>query len=63
VTKKIHNALQGDEFNLTDRKMEIYEQIIYENAIRNHLDHDIIIVHDPQPLPTINYYRKKQPWI
>jgi trehalose synthase len=63
VTKKIHNALQGDKINLTDRKMQLYEDVIYENSIRNHLDHDVVIVHDPQPLPLINYYRKDCPWV
>ncbi len=64
VTKKMHNALQGGDINLTDRKKEIYEEVVYENSIRNHLDHhDIVIIHDPQPLPMINHYRKKGPWI
>jgi trehalose synthase len=63
ITKKIHNALQGGKINLSDRKMQIYEQVIYENAIRNHLDHDVVIVHDPQPLPMINHYRKNCPWV
>ncbi len=63
VTKKIHNALQGGKINLTDRKMKLYEDIIYENSIRNHLDQDLVIVHDPQPLPMINYYRKNRPWV
>jgi trehalose synthase len=63
ITKKIHNALQGGKINLSDRKMQIYEQVIYENAIRNHLDHDVVIVHDPQPLPIINHYRKDCPWV
>jgi len=63
VTKKFHNALQGEEINLSDRKIKLYEQVVYENAIRNHLDHDVIIVHDPQPLPLINHYRKKCFWI
>lgn len=64
LTKKIHNALQGEEINLTLRKLQIYEEIVYENAIRNHLErHDIIIVHDPQPLPMINHYRRRGPWI
>jgi len=63
ITKKIHNALQGGKINLSDRKMKIYEQVIYENAIRNHLDHDVVIVHDPQPLPIINHYRKNCPWV
>ena len=28
-----------------------------------HLDHDLVIVHDPQPLPLIQHFRKKAPWI
>jgi trehalose synthase len=63
ITKKIHNALQGAKINLSDRKMQIYEQVIYENSVRNHLDHDVVIVHDPQPLPIINHYRKDCPWV
>ena len=63
VTKKFHNALQGAEINLTDRKKEIYERVVYENAVRNHLDHDVVFVHDPQPLPLITHYRKKSPWV
>jgi trehalose synthase len=64
ITKKMHNALQGGEINLSERKMRNYEEIIYENAIRNHLDsHNLVIIHDPQPLPMINHYRKNGPWI
>jgi trehalose synthase len=63
ITKKMHNALQGADINLTDLKIGIYEQVIYENAIRNHLDHDMVIIHDPQPLPMVNHYRKSCPWI
>ncbi len=63
ITKKMHNALQGADINLTKLKMEIYEEVIFENAIRNHFHHDIIVVHDPQPLPMIRHYRKSGPWI
>jgi trehalose synthase len=63
ITKKMHNALQGADINLTDLKMQIYEDVVYENALRNQLDHDFIIIHDPQPLPLITHYRKKGPWI
>ena len=63
ITKKMHNALQGGKINLTDLKLQIYEEVAFENAARNHLDHDLIIVHDPQPLPLIRHYRKKAPWI
>ena len=63
ITKKMHNALQGGKINLTEMKMQIYEAVIHDNAVRNHLDHDIVIIHDPQPLPMITHYRKKCPWI
>lgn len=63
ITKKMHNALQGASINLTDLKLSIYEEVAFENAIRLHLDHDIIIVHDPQPLPLIRHFRKWAPWI
>src|SRR5437588_7594528 len=63
ITKKMHNALQGGEIDLSAIKKEIYEQVIYENSVRNFLEHDFVIVHDPQPLPLIEHYEKKCPWI
>ncbi len=63
ITKKMHNALQGGEINLTERKKQIFEEVVYENALRNHLEHDVVIIHDPQPLPLICHYRKRGPWI
>src|SRR6266550_4232190 len=63
ITKKMHNALQGGEIDLSEIKKEIFEQVIYENSVRNFLDHDFVIVHDPQPLPLIEHYEKKCPWI
>jgi trehalose synthase len=63
ITKKMHNALQGGQINLSDRKMDIYQEVVYQNVVRNHLDHDIVLVHDPQPLAMIEHYKKKGPWI
>ncbi len=63
ITKKMHNALQGDEINLSELKREVYEEVVGENAMRTHLDHDLVIVHDPQPLPIIGHYRKRAPWV
>lgn len=63
ITKKMHNALQGNPIHLTERKMNLYEEVIYENALRNHIRHDFVIVHDPQPLPIIRHYKKNGPWI
>jgi trehalose synthase len=63
ITKKMHNALQGGKIDLSSIKKEIFEQVIYENSVRNFLEHDFVIVHDPQPLPLIDHYEKKCPWI
>lgn len=63
ITKKMHNALQGAEIDLSEFKKNIYEEVVFENAARMHLDHDIVIVHDPQPLPLIRCFRKKSPWV
>lgn len=63
ITKKLHNALQGSDINLSERKKRIYEEVIFENAARNHLEHDMVVVHDPQPLPLIRHYRRRGPWI
>src|SRR5881409_935313 len=63
ITKKMHNALQGGKIDLSGIKKEIFEQVIYENSVRNFLEHDFVIVHDPQPLPLIEHYEKKCPWI
>ncbi|MBU4202188.1 MAG: glycosyltransferase [Candidatus Altiarchaeales archaeon] len=63
VTKKFHNALQGDDIRLSRMKRKIYEGNNENNAAFLHLDHDAVIVHDPQPLPLIKFEKKSQPWI
>lgn len=63
VTKKFHNALQGDEIDFTEMKKKVFEEASEEFASFTHLDHDLVIVHDPQPLPLITFYGKHQPWI
>ena len=64
ITKKMHNALQGGSINLTELKKKHYEDIVYKNALRNHLDHhNMVVVHDPQPLPLIQHFHRSGPWI
>lgn len=63
VTKKFHNALQGGGIALTDMKKRVYEQTNLSFAKFTHINHDLVIVHDPQPLPLIKFYKRKQPWI
>lgn len=63
ITKKLHNALQGADINLSDLKMQIHEDVVFENAVRLHFNHDVVFVHDPQPLPLIQHFRHRGPWI
>jgi hypothetical protein len=47
-TKKLHNTLQGESLDFSEAEKAIYEQVVFENATRLHLDDcDAIIVHDP----------------
>ncbi len=63
VTKRIHNALQGDEMDLTEEKKEVYESVNEDFSKYTHITHDLVAVHDPQPLPLIDNYARDQPWI
>ena len=63
VTKKFHNALQGADVNLNEMKRKVYETTNVEFARFTHVDHDLVVVHDPQPLPLIKFYDKHQPWV
>ena len=64
VTKSFHNALQGGSLELSDRTKSIYMGINQEYAGFTHLNlYDCLVIHDPQPLPLISFYRKRQPWI
>jgi trehalose synthase len=62
ITKKFHNALQGDSVNLSAMKKKLYCEANEDYSAYAHLDHDCVIIHDPQPLPLIEYYKKRQPW-
>ena len=63
VTKKIHNALQGDPINLTELKKNLYLRTNEAFSVYAQIDHDFVIIHDPQPMPLIRFYKKRQPWI
>ena len=63
ITKKFHNGLQGSKINLSQRKKDIYYETNKRFSTFTHIHHDLVIVHDPQPLPLISFYKKTQPWI
>jgi trehalose synthase len=49
VTKRLHNALQGNPDSLSDDEWKIYERYNALNATEISGEWDVIIVHDPQP--------------
>ncbi|MEA2035292.1 MAG: glycosyltransferase [Euryarchaeota archaeon] len=63
ITKKFHNAMQGESIHFTQMKKDLYQKASEDFHIYNRLDHDCVIIHDPQPLPLIKYYTKHQPWV
>ncbi len=64
ITKGIHNALQGKKWKMTGSRKDIYLEYCKRNSIINHIkDHDIVIIHDPQPLGMIQGYEKKTTWL
>jgi trehalose synthase len=64
VTKKLHNALQGEKISLSRREMQSYLSVNQAFARYSPISHhNLMIVHDPQPLPMIRYRQKNVPWI
>ncbi|MEF8849398.1 MAG: glycosyltransferase [Candidatus Bipolaricaulota bacterium] len=63
ITKKFHNSLQGEEINFSRLKRSVYTETNEQFTTYANIDHDAVIIHDPQPLPLIRYFKKRQPWI
>lgn len=61
VTKKFHNALQGEEINFSQHKRSAYTRTNKRFLSYSDIDHDVVVVHDPQPLPLLRYVKKRQP--
>ena len=64
VTKKLHNALQGEPVTLSEEDLANYLRVNEAFARYSPITgHDAIIVHDPQPLPMIRYEQRDTPWV
>lgn len=64
ITKEFHNALQGDNINLSKRMKKTYIETNERFSKFTHVDnHDLVIVNDPQPLALFDFFEKRQPWI
>jgi trehalose synthase len=53
VTKAIHNALHGTPVSLTPAMRRHFLEVAAENAAALDLEADLVVIHDPQPLPLV----------
>ena len=63
ITKHIHNMLQGEAGALKDEDWRYYEDIVLGNAHLVDRRADVIVVHDPQPLPLVNGRGDGRRWL
>jgi len=63
ITKKIHNGIQGEEVAISQQEEQSYLSVNETFARYSPIIHDVVVVHDPQPLPMIRYCQRKNPWI
>ncbi len=63
ITKKIHNALQGNQEKITKKMWQHHFEVNKKNVDIMHLDDvDAALIHDPQPVPLIDF-KKSGRWI
>jgi trehalose synthase len=64
VTKRLHNALQGNPDSLSDDEWDIFKRYNELNAVEIEGGWDVIIVHDPQPAAIRGHVpEKSKVWI
>jgi trehalose synthase len=65
VTKRIHNALQGNPQGLSLEEQQIFHRYNAANAAElDDSDYDFLIIHDPQPAAVIDHFpRSSARWI
>jgi trehalose synthase len=63
VTKQLHNGLQGQDVELTEEEIDAYLSINQTFALYSPVFHDIVVVHDPQPLPMIRFRQRENVWV
>ena len=60
VTKRIHNALHGEQISFPSTMKDIFLEVSRENLKYIDLDQDVIVIHDPQPIVYIEGRKKTQ---
>lgn len=63
MTKKLHNGLQGEAVDISQAELATYLSVNEAFARYTPIMHDVVIIHDPQPLPAIRFRKRNHPWI
>jgi trehalose synthase len=63
VTKSLHNALQGQEQELSSQAQETYLKVNRKNGANISFDADFVVIHDPQPAALIEKRSGSGKWI
>jgi trehalose synthase len=62
-TKDIHNGLHGEPLELTPESILLHREVAQANGAQCRFsDYDVIIVHDPQPLPLVEL-KQQERWV
>lgn len=63
ATKALHNSLQGQKALITKEMLNSYIETNRENARNLSLEGDLVLIHDPQPAPLIQYRPPEGKWL
>jgi trehalose synthase len=63
VTKAIHNALHGDNVEVTPQMQQVFQKTAERNRGMVHHSRDFVIVHDPQPLGLVEARAGQARWL
>jgi len=58
ITKKMHNALQGNDITFTEDMFQYHYEVNRRNAQELDLEADMVFIHDPQPSPLVEFRKK-----
>jgi len=62
MTKKVHNAIQGNPETITQDMWEHHYAINKKNAKNINFDADMVLIHDPQPAALVEF-RERGYWV
>ncbi len=63
VTKRMHNALQGQHVPFSDKDINTYQMTNRYNQKLLNLEAEVVVIHDPQPAALIDARRAEQIWV